>query len=171
MTESIANWMNENLAGVLPAEMIVFLVSMMPILELRGGMILASLYGFPLWKALAICIPGNLLPIPFILWLITPVFNWMKRWKLFRPMVEKLESKATGKKSEQIRKASFWGLLLFVGIPLPGTGGWTGSLIASLLNLEKKRSLFAVILGVFLAAFIMTVIAYFFPDLFFKLFG
>lgn len=171
MTEAIANWMNENLAGFLPAELIVLLVSMMPILELRGGMILASLYGFPLWKALGICILGNAVPAPFILWFITPVFSWMKRWRIFRPLVERLEKKATGKKSQRIRNASFWGLLFFVGIPLPGTGAWTGSLIASLLNLEKKRSLIAVILGIFLAAGIMTVIAYFFPELFLKLFG
>ena len=163
MTEAIANWMNEALAGFLPPELIVFLVSMIPILELRGGMIIASLYGFNLFKALAICILGNVIPIPFILWLITPVFSWMKRWKIFRPLVEKLESKATGKKSEKIRKASFWGLLLFVGIPLPGTGAWTGSLIAALLDLDKKRSLVAAILGVLLASVIMALISYGIP--------
>ncbi|MBO5247799.1 MAG: small multi-drug export protein [Clostridia bacterium] len=163
MTEAIANWMNEALAGFLPPELIVFLVSMIPILELRGGMIIASLYGFNLFKAFAICILGNVIPIPFILWLITPVFSWMKRWKIFRPLVEKLESKATGKKSEKIRKASFWGLLLFVGIPLPGTGAWTGSLIAALLDLDKKRSLVAAILGVLLASVIMALISYGIP--------
>lgn len=163
MTEAIANWMNEALAGFLPPELIVFLVSMIPILELRGGMIIASLYGFNLFKAFAICIVGNVIPIPFILWLITPVFRWMERWKIFRPLVEKLEAKATGKKSEKIRKASFWGLLLFVGIPLPGTGAWTGSLIAALLDLDKKRSLVAAILGVLLASVIMALISYGIP--------
>lgn len=165
MTESIANWMNEALSGVLPPELIVFIVSMIPILELRGGMIIASLYGFNLFKAFAICIVGNLIPIPFILWLITPIFTWMKRLKIFRPMVEKLESKATGKKSEKIRKASFWGLLIFVGVPLPGTGAWTGSLIAALLNLDKKQSWLAATLGVFMASVIMAVISYGIPAL------
>ena len=163
MTESIANWMNEALAGFLPPELIVFIVSMIPILELRGGMIIASLYGFNLFKAFAICILGNLIPIPFILWLITPIFTWMKRLKIFRPMVEKLEAKATGKKSEQIRKASFWGLLLFVGIPLPGTGAWTGCLIASLLNLDKKQSWLAATLGVVMASILMAIISYGIP--------
>ena len=159
MTEAIANWMNEALSGFLPPEVIVFIVSMIPILELRGGMIIASLYGFSLFKAFALCILGNVIPIPFILWLITPIFSWMKKWKIFRKLVEKLEAKATGKKSEQIRKASFWGLLFFVGIPLPGTGAWTGSLIAALLNLDKKRSWLAATLGVLLAAVIMAVIS------------
>ncbi len=165
MTEAIANWMNETLSGFLPPELIVFFVSMIPILELRGGMIVASLYGFNLFKAFALCITGNLIPIPFILWLITPVFTWMKGRRIFRKMVEKLESKATGKKSEQIRKASFWGLLLFVGIPLPGTGAWTGALIAALLNLDKKQSWLAATLGVCLAAAIMAVISYGIPAL------
>ncbi len=163
MTESIANWMNEALAGFLPPELIVFIVSMIPILELRGGMIIASLYGFNLFKAFAICIIGNLIPIPFILWLITPIFTWMKRLKIFRPMVEKLEAKATGKKSEQIRKASFWGLFLFVGVPLPGTGAWTGCLIAALLNLDKKQSWLAATLGVVMASILMAIISYGIP--------
>ncbi len=165
MTESIANWMNEALSGFLPPELIVFIVSMIPILELRGGMIIASLYGFNLFKAFAICILGNLIPIPFILWLITPIFTWMRGRKIFRPMVEKLEAKATGKKSDQIRKASFWGLLVFVGIPLPGTGAWTGCLIAALLNLDKKQSWLAATLGVLMASVIMAIISYGIPAL------
>ena len=165
MTEAIAGWMNDNLAGVLPAELIVFLVSMIPVLELRGGMIIASLYGFRLFKAFVICILGNVIPIPFILWLITPIFSWMKKWKIFRKLVEKLESKATGEKSEKIRKASFWGLLLCIGIPLPGTGIWTGCLIAALLNLDKKRSLLAAVLGVLLASVIMAFVSYGIPAL------
>lgn len=165
MTEAIANWMNESLSGFFPPELIVFIVSLIPILELRGGMIIASLYGFNLFKAFAICIVGNVIPIPFILWLITPIFTWMKKWKIFRGMVEKLEAKATGEKSEKIRKASFWGLLLFVGIPLPGTGAWTGSLIAAMLDLDKKQSWLAATLGVFLAAVIMAVISYGIPAL------
>lgn len=165
MTESIANWMNEALSGILPPELIVFVVSMIPILELRGGMIIASLYGFSLLKAFGICILGNVIPIPLILWFITPVFNWMKKWKIFRPLVEKLEARATGEKSEKIRKASFWGLLLFVGIPLPGTGAWTGALIAALLNLDKKKSAVAAFLGVLLASVIMALISYGIPAL------
>ncbi len=163
MTEAIAHWMNDNLS-FLPPELIVFIVSMIPILELRGGMIIASMYGFNLFQSFALCIIGNVIPIPFILWLITPIFTWMKQRKLFRNMVEKLEKKAMGK-SDKIQKASFWGLLLFVGIPLPGTGAWTGSLIAALLNLDKKRSWLAATLGVILAALIMAVVSYGIPAL------
>ncbi len=163
MTEAIAHWMNDNLS-FLPPELIVFIISMIPILELRGGMIIASMYGFNLFKSFALCIVGNVIPIPFILWLITPIFTWMKQRKIFRKMVEKLEKKAMGK-SEKIQKASFWGLLLFVGIPLPGTGAWTGSLIAALLNLDKKRSWLASTLGVVLASLIMAVISYGIPAL------
>lgn len=160
MTEAIANWMNDTLGGVFPPEALIFLVSMIPILELRGGMIIAGLAQIPLLKALSICIVGNLIPVPFILWLITPVFNWMKRWKIFRPLVEKLEGKATGGKSQRIRRYQFLGLVLFVGIPLPGTGAWTGSLIAALINMDKKKALLAVVLGVLLASVIMSFLSY-----------
>jgi len=160
MTEAIATWFNETLGGFLPMELLVLLVSMLPILELRGGMIVASLCGLPLWEAFAICILGNLIPIPFILWLITPIFRWMKQWKIFRPLVEKLEKHATGEKSQRIRKVEFWGLMLFVGVPLPGTGAWTGCLIAALLNVDKKKATLAAILGVLIASVIMALFSY-----------
>ncbi len=160
MTETIANWINDNLGAFLPAELLVLLVSMVPILELRGGMIVASLCGLPLWEAFGICILGNLIPIPLILWLITPVFSWMKRWRIFRPMVEKLEKHATGERSQRIRKYEFVGLMLFVGIPLPGTGAWTGCLIAALLNIDKKKALLAASLGVLIASVIMALFSY-----------
>ena len=160
MTEAIATWMNDTLGGFLPPEAIVFIVSMIPILELRGGMLIAGLAKIPLVKAFLICIVGNIIPIPFILWLITPVFNWMKRWKIFRPLVEKLEKRATGEKSRKIRKYEFWGLALFVGIPLPGTGAWTGSLIAALINMDKKKALLAATVGVLMASVIMAFVSY-----------
>ena len=141
--------------------MIVFLVSMVPILELRGGLIAAgpAVLDIPMWEALPICIIGNLIPIPFILLLITKIFDWMKGTKVFRPLVEKLEKKAMSK-SSKIEKYEFWGLVLFVGIPLPGTGAWTGSLIAALLGIRFRKAFPAVVLGVFLAAFLMTVLSY-----------
>ena len=115
----------KNLGGVVSREMLVFLISMVPILELRGGIIAASLMGIEMWRAIFLCGLGNIIPVPFILLFITPIFRWLKRTKLFRPMVEKLETKAMAK-SEKIEKYEFWGLVLFVGIPLPGTGAWTG---------------------------------------------
>lgn len=162
MAETFAKFMIEKLSAM-PPELIIFIISMVPILELRGGMIAAALLKIPLMRALPICIIGNLIPVPFILLLITPIFSWLKKTKLFRPLVEKLEAKAMGK-SEQVAKAEFWGLLLFVGIPLPGTGAWTGGLIASLLDIKPKRKAFlAEVLGILLAASIMCVVTYLIP--------
>ena len=137
--ESLINWFTVTLDGIVSKEAIVFLISMVPILELRGGLIAAKLLGIPLF--------------------ITPIFNWLKHTSLFRPMVEKLETKAMGKK-DQIEKYQFWGLLLFVGIPLPGTGAWTGSLIASLLNIPFKKAFPATILGILLACLIVDILSY-----------
>ncbi|HBA63753.1 MAG TPA: small multi-drug export protein, partial [Lachnospiraceae bacterium] len=94
-----------------------------------------------------------------ILLLITPVFAWMKGRKVFRPMVEKLEKKAMSK-SDQIEKYEFWGLVLFVGIPLPGTGAWTGALIASLLGIKVRKAFPAILLGICMATVIMTILSY-----------
>lgn len=140
-------------------ELVTFIISLMPILELRGGLIAASLLDIPLIKSLIICIVGNMLPIPFILWFITPIFDWLKKTKLMSKLVHKIEGKAMSKK-EQIEKFEFLGLIIFVGIPLPGTGAWTGALIASLLDINKKKALLAIFLGVLLAAFIMSIVSF-----------
>lgn len=164
MVDSLANWFISVLGGI-PPELIIFIISMVPILELRGGLIAAAVLGIDYVPALIICLIGNALPIPFILWLIKPIFDWMRKRKLLRPLVEKLEAKSTGSKSDQIRKYQFWGLACFVGIPLPGTGGWTGALIASLLNLDIKKASLAIALGILLAAMIMSIITYLIPFL------
>jgi uncharacterized membrane protein len=148
------------LGGSVGKEAIVFIISMIPILELRGALLVAGpLLGVPVAKAIPLCIIGNIIPVPFILLLITPIFKWMKGTKLFKPMVDKLESKAMSK-SDKIEKYEFWGLVLFVGIPLPGTGAWTGSLIAALLGVKFKKAFPAVILGIFMATVIMWFISY-----------
>ena len=113
--ESLVIWFTETLGGKVSREMIVFIISMVPILELRGGLIAASLLQIPIVRAIWYCVVGNIIPVPFILALITPIFNWLKQTKTFRPMVEKLERRAMGK-SEQIEKYQFWGLVLFVGL-------------------------------------------------------
>ncbi|MBS6397284.1 MAG: small multi-drug export protein [Clostridiales bacterium] len=157
--ESLVTWFMEVLGGKISREMIVFIISMVPILELRGGLLAASVMNIEIVRAIWYCVIGNIIPVPFILLLITPIFNWMKGTKTFRPMVEKLESRAMGK-SEQIEKYEFWGLVLFVGIPLPGTGAWTGSLIASLIGMKFKKAFPAVILGIVIATVIMSVLSY-----------
>ena len=140
-------------------ELIVFIISMMPILELRGGLIAAALLGLNVVPAFIICLIGNLLPLPFILWFITPIFNKLKKTKRLNKLVTKLENKALSKK-EKIEKAEFWGLLFFVGVPLPGTGGWTGCLIASLINMDKKKALVATTCGVVLAGLIVGTLSF-----------
>lgn len=161
MKEALISWFVENLGGKVGKEVIVFIISMVPILELRGGLLAAgpAILDVPMWEAIPICIVGNLIPIPFILLLITKIFDWMKNTKTFRPMVERLEEKAMSK-SSNIEKYEFWGLVAFVGIPLPGTGAWTGSLIAALLGIRFRKAFPAIVLGVLLAAFLMTVLSY-----------
>ena len=155
---SIIEWFSNLLAGI-PKEAIVFVISMIPILELRGGLIAASLLGVDIVPALILCIIGNILPVPFILWFITPLFNKLKQWHRIRPTVEKLEAKALAK-GDRVKKYEFWGLVLFVGIPLPGTGAWTGSLIAAMLNVKFKVAFPAVIVGILLASVIMSIVSY-----------
>lgn len=159
MTNTLAQWFATNLDGILSGEMIIFLVSMIPILELRGGLIVASLLHVDIWRAIPICIIGNAIPVPFILLLINKIFQLMKKYNIFKGLVVKLEDKAMGK-SETIQKYEFWGLMTFVGIPLPGTGAWTGSLIAALLHVKMKKAIPAIALGLLMATVIMSVVSY-----------
>ena len=135
---------------------------MIPVLELRGGLIAAWALGIPMWKAAGFCILGNILPIPFILLFIEKILNWMEGCKIgwMRKLALWLKARGTGKKADKIRKVEFVGLLLFVGIPLPGTGAWTGSLIASLLHVPRKKSVPAIFLGLILATFIICMALY-----------
>ncbi len=140
-------------------EIIVFVISLLPILELRGGLLAAGALNLNPFIAYPIAIIANLLPIPFILMFLTPIFNWMKKTKLFKGMVEKLEKKAEKNKGK-FEKGEFLALILFVGIPVPGTGAWTGALIASVLGMNKKKAMIAITIGVFMASIIMMFLSY-----------
>lgn len=140
-------------------EIITFVISLLPILELRGGLLAASILNVKPLVAYIIAIVGNLLPIPFILMFLTPIFNYLKKTKLFKGMVEKLEAKAM-KNKDKFEKGEFIALILFVGIPLPGTGAWTGALIASVMGMDKKKAMLAILLGVIMASIIMMIISY-----------
>lgn len=143
----------------IPDELVVFLISVMPVLECRLGMFTAIvLLQMNTIKGFLISFTGNILPIPFILLLINWIFEWMKKIPGLKKIVFWLEDK-TLKKRDKIDKYGIWGLLLFVAIPLPGTGGWTGALLASLLHLDKKKSFGVIALGVFIAGLIMTVLS------------
>ncbi|MBE6139926.1 MAG: small multi-drug export protein [Firmicutes bacterium] len=137
----------------------VFFISMMPILELRGGMIAACLMGLNPYVSLIVCILGNIIPIPLILWFIKPVFDWFKKKKFLEKFAIWCEKHAE-KKQGKIDQLKYYGLFIFVAVPLPTTGAWTGSLIASLLNLDQKKSLIAIICGVIAAGLIMLFVSF-----------
>ena len=147
------------LLGPLGKEVIVFIISILPILELRGGLIAASLLKLPFLKGYIISIIGNILPIPIVLLFLDKIFTLLRKFKLTSKIVIKLENKILSKK-KQIDKYGYLGLLLFVGIPLPGTGAWTGSALAVLLHLDKKKSFMYIILGIIMASIIMSIFSY-----------
>lgn len=140
-------------------ELTVFIISLMPILELRGGLIAASLLNLDPIRSYIICIIGNIIPIPFILWLINYILNFMRRSKHFKGIAKWLDKKVN-KNKNTIEKYGYLGLILFVGIPLPGTGAWTGCLIASVLEMDRKKSFLAAIVGVFIASIIMMLFSF-----------
>ena len=113
----------------------------------------------PIFQAIPICIAGNIIPIPFILLFIKKIFSWMKKIPIFTGLVERLEARAM-KKSGKVTQYEFFGLTLFVGIPLPGTGAWMGSLIAALLEMDFKRAIAAELLGIIMATVIMSIVSY-----------
>ena len=129
-----------------------FLVSMLPIVELRGAIPVGVGMGLPVWQAAVISMAGNILPTPFIIAFVRTLMDWLRtKSERARRFVAWLEKKGSSKKAERVQKTQFWGLLLFVAVPLPGTGAWTGALIASLLNMRMKRALPPIVLGVIIA--------------------
>lgn len=159
MVEQVVTTILEFFTDKMPAELTAFLISLMPILEIRGGMIAARLLELPFWKAFLICYAGNMIPLPFIILFIRKIFEFLRRFGFFRRIIEKLEHK-TEKNKEKVLKYEAWGLLLFVAIPLPGTGGWTGALMAALLDIRLKKSLPIIALGVLIAGLIMSGLTY-----------
>lgn len=160
MVENIVNAFVEFLeSNNIPTQLIPFLVSLFPVLEIRGGMIAARALNIDFIQAFLVCYLGNMIPIPFILLFIRKIFALMRKVKFFGKIVDKLEARAD-KKKDTIVKYQEWGLLLFVAIPLPGTGGWTGALIAALMDLRMKKCLPIIAFGVFVAGLIMSLITY-----------
>lgn len=144
------------LADYLEPQLALLMVSMIPFIELRGGVVLGAALGMPWLEALIICIIGNVIPVPFIILFGRWMMNWMEKTKMFGPLVRKYKKKVLSK-ADVIHKYGPWGLMLFVGIPLPGTGVWSGSVLALLLDLRLKSAIPAILAGVVLAGIIMTV--------------
>ncbi len=147
--------------------LMTFLVSMVPIIELRGALPIATAHGLDWRIAIPIAIIGNLIPVPFIIMFIKRIFAWIRRkMPRLNSFVDKLENRAKTK-SEKVEKGVFWGLFFFVAIPLPGTGAWTGALIAAMLDMRLKRAFPAILLGVITAGIIVAFVSYGAAALFF----
>ena len=142
-------------------ELCVFFCSMLPIIELRGAIPLACAMGLPWWQAYLISVVGNLLPVPFILIFINMVIKWMKNSKVnfFNKIATFLLTKVE-KNRERIEKYSFWGLCLFIAIPLPVTGAWTGALVAAVIGMKPWKAFLSALIGVLVAGLIVTLIVY-----------
>ncbi len=154
MAERLVDFFLHLFGTTIPAELTVFTISLMPILELRGGLIAARLLGMNVWSAFFYCFIGNMLPIPFILLFIRKIFDLLRKNKHTAKVVAKMEAKAD-KHRGKIEKYGFWGLLALVAIPLPGTGGWTGALVAALMDIRLRRAIPAITLGVLIAGLIV----------------
>ena len=162
----------------------VFLISMLPIIELRGAIPIGTALGVPFYLNYPAAVFGNLLPVPFILLFIPRILDFLARFKIFRPVVSRVRQKAhkysariLHREGEEKKKkprrfgGAFWGLLLFVMIPIPGTGAWTGALVAALLGMKKKHSIPAIFLGILIAGIIMGTVSYLSVDAFNAMFG
>ena len=156
--QGIVQAITEALGGKVAKELIVFIISMIPVLELRGSLLAAGFLEMEFLTTFIVAVVGNMFPIPFILLFINKIFEWLKKTKL-KNAVEKLENRALSK-SDQIKKYGKFGLFLFVAIPLPGTGAWTGALAATLLRMKPKDSILPIFLGVITAGLIMSLISF-----------
>ena len=159
MGEAIVAWFADIFGQGIGQVIGVFFISMLPIIELRGAIPVAYMFNFQWWPAMMLAMIGNMLPVPIILFFVEAVFDFMKKHNILKGFVEKMEQKATAK-TASVEKYRFWGLALFVAIPLPGTGAWTGALIASMMKMNKKDAMLSILVGVVGAGFIVTALVY-----------
>lgn len=151
--DMLTSWFTQGLAGEFCFTM---LVSMVPVVELRGGIPFGVALGLPVWIAYLSAAIGNILPVPFILIYIRRIFRWMRqRVPQFNSLVDHLERKAH-LKGRLVTRYQYWGLLLFVAIPLPGTGAWTGALAAAFLDMPLRKALPSIFAGILIAGIIIS---------------
>lgn len=134
-------------------------ISATPIIELRGAIPVGAAQGFPFLETFLLCVVGNMLPVPFIILFSRKIFDWLKTTRLFRRPTEWLEHR-TLKKAPTFYKYELLGLAILVAIPLPGTGAWTGAILAALLDVRLQRAIPAIFLGVVVAALIVSGMSY-----------
>lgn len=137
----------------------VFLISMVPLIELRASIPAGAALGLPWYVTIVAAIIGNLLPVPFILLFVRKVFDWMRKYPKLKKIVDFCENKFA-KKVAKAGNTAFWTLVGFIAIPLPGTGAWTGSGIAAVCEVPFKKGLLAAVIGVTIAAVVVTLISY-----------
>ena len=137
-----------------------FFISMVPVVELRAGLPYGIALGLDYPLALMAAVVGNMVPVPFIIVYIRRIFAWLRRhWARLDGLITRLEKRADGK-SETVIKYGSWGLLILVAVPLPGTGAWTGALVAALLDMRLRRAVPVIFAGVCIAAAIMTALTF-----------
>ena len=155
--EAISLWLHQTPAGEF---LLTMLISMIPIAELRVGIPAGVAMGLPIPTALLAAVIGNLIPVPLIVLFVRKVFKWIRvHIPRLGSFVTRMEQRAYAK-SRNINQYTAWGLLLFVAIPLPGTGAWTGSLIAAVMDLRLKSAVPVITLGVMIAGLIITALTY-----------
>ena len=163
MAKKIVNFLLGLFGGMLATSaskyIFVFIISLLPILELRGGLIAAALLDLNPVKSYLICILSNIIIIPFVLFLMEKILEILSKIKILKKLIDKWMKKIDKKKG-LLEKYGYLGLMLFVAIPLPGSGAWTGSFLATILNLDKKKSLIAAIIGVLIASVIMMILSF-----------
>lgn len=165
MLETVLSFFQESVNP----KVLVFLISLLPILELRGALIAASLLGGPWQVAAPLAVVGNLLPVPFIIYFIESILNFLAIRGPIQKIASKLIQKGRAGGEKMLAKYPnqlMLGLFLFVAIPLPGTGAWTGALIAALLGLPPRKSILPIALGIMVACLLMLLLTYFVPGLF-----
>ncbi len=153
----ILHWLNDTLSGEF---CFTVLVSMIPVIELRGGIPFGVGVGLPVWLAYLAAISGNMLPVPFIVVYIRRIFQWMRRHlPRLNHLVTRLEQKAH-LKGRMVTKYKYLGLAIFVAIPLPGTGAWTGALAAAFLDMPLRKALPSIFAGVLVAGVAISILTF-----------
>lgn len=153
----LMQWLTDTMAGEFT---LTVLVSMIPVVELRGGIPFGVAAGLPVWAAFIAAVIGNLIPVPFIIVYIRRIFQWMRRrMPRLNSLVDKLERKAH-LKGQRVSKYKYLGLMLFVAVPLPGTGAWTGSLAAAFLDMPLRKAIPSVVAGVLIAGMAISILTY-----------
>ena len=140
-------------------EFALFMISLIPLIEERGAIIFGAAMGMPWYKVLPICVIANMLPVPFLLLFGMKIIRWLKTTKAFGSFFTRYEQKLQSK-SETVEKYGFFALTMFVGIPVPGTGAWSGSLVSTILGFDFKKGLLSILLGVIMAGIILTLASY-----------